>query len=614
MSAKTLDILLRDKVIDEQKAAQVRQLALQTQKPEEQILIEYDYASDAQIAKAKAEEFNIPFTDFSDARISNEVISRVDNRILKTYRAIPFEETDTDLKVAMVDPFDIPGIQAIQRTVPKGKRLVVYIAPRSQIEALVEKRLSEGVSTEVHAALEDVDSTVTEITDTTEDIVAAQASLINAPVARIVNSLLTYGVRSNASDVHVESLENEVRVRYRINGVLVEKLKLPKAVSGSLIARIKILANLKIDEKRIPQDGRFQIRVKDRVVDIRVSTMPTVHGEKAVMRLLERTGGIPALETTGLRGAAYKLYLDTIKTTNGIILISGPTGSGKTRTLAGTISLLNTVNVNILTLEDPVEIRIAGVNQVQINPEAGLTFASGLRSFLRQDPNIIMVGEIRDKETAGLAVQAALTGHLVFSTIHTNSAAAVLPRLIDMQVEPYLIASVLQMVVAQRLPRKICPRCKVSYVPPPEVFEDIVKCLSSIPQFDVIQYIQGRCHAHSEDGSVVDPSMADEASTKDGKNSIMCPVQKPDGTYDIHLYKGEGCDECGHTGYSGRTGIFEVLKVDEAIGRMILDNKSSDEIQAYAVQRGMLTMLQDGYLKALDGITTIEEVLRVSRD
>lgn len=612
MSVKTLDILLRDKVIDESKAAEVRQSTLQTRKPEEQILLELGYANDIQIAKAKSEEFRIPFVDFSSVRISNDVIGMVDNTVLKTYMSVPFEETATELKVAMIDPFDIPGIQALQRSVPKGKRLSVYIAPRSQIESIMERRLSEGVSSEVHLALEDVDEPVTEITDTTEDIVSAQSTLINAPVARIINSLLTYGVRSNASDVHVEVLEGEVRVRYRINGVLLEKLKLPKAVSGSLVARIKILANLKIDEKRIPQDGRFQIRVKDRLVDIRVSTMPTVYGEKVVMRLLERTGGIPSLETTGLRGSGYKLYLDAIKSTNGIVLISGPTGSGKTRTLAGTISRLNTPNVNILTLEDPVEIRIAGVNQVQINPDTGLTFASGLRSFLRQDPNIIMVGEIRDKETAGLAVQAALTGHLVFSTIHTNSASAVLPRLIDMGIEPYLIASVLQLVVAQRLPRKICPHCKKPFVPPSELYQDIVTRLSSIPQFNVIQYIQGRCQLQESESDHLPGN--ENSSGLEQNATIVCPVDKGNGEFEITLYKGEGCDECGHTGYSGRVGIFEVLKVDEVIGRMILDSKSSDEIQKTAIQRGMITVLQDGYLKALDGITTIEEVLRVSKD
>jgi type IV pilus assembly protein PilB len=614
MSAKTLEIFLRDRIIDEQKAAQVRQVALQTRKPEEQILLELGYASDIQLAKAKSEEFNIPFVDFTQVRLSNEVLGRVDNSVLKTYLSIPFEETDSELKIAMVDPFDIPGIQALQRAVPKGKRLSVYIAPRSQIEMLIEKRLSEVVSTEVHAALEDVDENVTEIPDTTEDIVSAQSTLINAPVARILNSLLTYGVRSNASDVHVEALESEVRIRFRIHGVLVEKLRLPKAVNNSLVARIKILAKLKIDEKRIPQDGRFQIRVKDRVVDIRVSTMPTVYGEKVVMRLLERTGGIPSLESTGLRGTAYKTYLDAIRSTNGIILISGPTGSGKTRTLAGTIARLNTANVNILTLEDPVEIRIAGVNQVQINPDAGLTFASGLRSFLRQDPNIIMVGEIRDKETAGLAVQAALTGHLVFSTIHTNSASAALPRLIDMNVEPYLIASVLQLVVAQRLTRKICPHCRVSYVPPPELMEDIVARLSAIPQFNIVQYVQGRCKAQESGVNPASPVGDASALASSENQSILCPVDKGNGKFDVYLYKGEGCDECGNSGYSGRIGIFEVLKVDDVIGRMILDNKSSTEIQAQAIQRGMITMIQDGYLKALDGITTIEEVLRVSKD
>jgi len=604
MSARLLDILLRDKVIDDKQAEEVKVTVTKTQKTEEQILNEFGYADDVQIAKAKSEEFAIPFVDFDKTRVTNEVLGSMDGALLKMYQAIPFEQTAGTLKVAMVDPFDIPAIQALRRAVPVGKRLEVYIAPQSQIEILVEKRLQEGISTEVHEALEDVEQPVTEITDAVEDITKSEAELINAPVARIVNSILTYGARVNASDIHIEPMEKEIRIRYRVHGVMVERLRLPKNVLSSIVARIKILSNLKIDEKRIPQDGRFQIVIKERRIDLRVSTLPTVHGEKVVIRLLERTGGIPALETSGLRGSAYKTYLDAMKSTTGIILVSGPTGSGKTRTLAGTISRLNKIDVNIITLEDPVEIRIAGVNQVQINPDAGLTFASGLRSILRQDPNIIMVGEIRDDETAGLAIQAALTGHLVFSTIHTNSAASALPRLIDMRVEPYLIASVLQLVVAQRLPRRVCKHCIEAYVAPKEVIDNLQKALSSIAQFDIVQYLMSKCQ------SLPVPSSPDHVEGVE----VKCPVDRGDGTHDVFLYRGKGCDECGNTGYSGRIGIFEVLKIDDVVGRMILENRSSVEIQKQAIKNGMVTMIQDGYLKALEGITTIEEVLRVCKD
>lgn len=600
MSSRVLDILLKNKVIDERKAEEVKVNVSRSGRSEEQVLQDLTYASDKDIAQAKSEEFNIPFVDLSTASVTNEVLNSVSADLLKVHRAVPFEDSGTVLKIAMVDPFDIPAIQALQRAVGETKKLLVHIAAPSQVSSLLDKRIGQAISSEVSEALEDVEQPVTEISEATEDISVAQASLQNAPVARIVNSILQYGAKINASDIHIEPGEDAVRVRYRVHGVMTEKLKLPRAVASSVAARIKILSKLKIDEKRMPQDGRFQVKVGDRIIDLRVSTLPTVFGEKVVMRLLERTGGVPALETSGLRGSAYKTYLDAIKATTGIVVISGPTGSGKTRTLAGTISKLNKPEVNIITIEDPVEIRIAGVNQVQVNPDAGLTFATALRSVLRQDPDIVMVGEIRDGETAGLAVQAALTGHLVLSTIHTNSAAASLPRLIDMGIEPYLIASVLHLVVAQRLPRRVCPNCKEAYAVSQEVIDDINRVLGSINNFDVVQYLTARCKATENSPA--------------GEVTVKCPVDRGNGQHDIFLYRGKGCDECEHTGYEGRVGIFEVLKVSEKIGRMILENRSDVEIENVAVAEGMLKMIQDGYLKALEGITTIEEVLRVCRD
>jgi type IV pilus assembly protein PilB len=600
MSERLLEILLRDKVIDEKQAEEIKVQVTRTRKTEEQLLMELEYATDAQIAKAKSEAFNIPFVDLMQVRIPPQTLAIVPATSLSAHQAVPFEETPSSVKFAMVDPFDIPAIQALQREVPKGKKVEVYIAPRAQVASVIDRRFQEGISTEVHEALESVEEPVTEIKEVVDDITAAEEQLMNAPVARIVNSILTYGVKSLSSDIHIEPLEKEVRVRYRIHGVMQEKLRLPKNVHSSMVARVKILSELKLDEKRIPQDGRFQISVQDRRIDIRVSTMPTVYGEKVVMRLLERTSGVPTLETTGLRGTAYKTYLEATQITTGIILISGPTGSGKTRTLAGTISKLKVNDMNVVTLEDPVEIRIPGVNQIQVNPDAGLTFASGLRSILRQDPDVIMVGEIRDGETASLAVQAALTGHLVLSTIHTNSAAAALPRLADMGIEPYLLSSVLNLVVAQRLPRRICPHCKKAYVAPQELVDEVANVLGTIDRFNVVEYLQRKCKAEEIQG-------AEEVS-------IQCPVDKGNGQFDVYLYKGEGCDQCGQTGYIGRIGIFEVLKVTDKTGRLIMENRNANEIEQQAVKDGMITMMQDGYLKALEGITTIEEVMRVSRD
>jgi len=346
----------------------------------------------------------------------------------------------------------------------------------------------------------------------------------------------------------------------------------------------------------LPQDGRFSIKVRKKTIDLRVSTLPSIYGEKVVMRLLAQSGGqIPQVEKSGMRGSAFKTYVDSLDITSGIILITGPTGSGKTQTLAGSLARINKEGVNIITLEDPVEIRIPGINQVQINNDAGLTFASGLKSILRQDPDIIMVGEIRDADTANLAVQAALTGHLVLSTLHTNSASGALPRLLDMEIEPYLIASTVNLVVAQRLPRRICKDCIEAYIAEPSIAKDIRKSLSNLSGFDIIKY--SRESAIPEGKAVVEQMLADEVD--DGEQLV--------------LYRGKGCDECDGTGYKGRVGIFEVLKVTEKIGTLVMQNKASSSLEEEAMRNGMITMRQDGLLKAIEGITTFDEVLRVSK-
>lgn len=599
MSSKTIDILLQENVITQEQANEVAVEATKTRRAEEQLVLEKGYASDVDIARAKGKEFNIPFVDLNEVNISTGALNAINADLLRTHRAVPYSETASAIEIAMVDPFDIPAIQALQRAASENKKLNVHIAAQSQIQNVLEKRVNQGVSSDVTEALEDVEKPATEISEAVEDIAASQNALQNAPVARIVNSILQYGVKSNSSDIHIEPMEKLVRVRYRINGVMTEKLRLPKNVLSAVVARIKILAELKIDEKRVPQDGRFPIKVGDRRVDLRVSTLPTVNGEKVVMRLLERTGGVPALETTGMRGISYKTYTEGIKATNGIILVTGPTGSGKTRTLAGTLDKLNEPIVNIITVENPVEIPIPGVNQVQINVDAGLTFPAALRSILRQDPDIIMVGEIRDQETARLAVQASLTGHLVLSTLHTNSAAAALPRLLDMGLEAYLLAAVLNVTVAQRLPRRICKNCKEAYVASQEEIDLINKTLGNINDFDVVKYLSAVCE--KQNNGMEDLQM-------------KCPIDKGNGNHDIYLYRGKGCDECDQTGYSGRIGVFEVLKVTENIGRMIMENRSADELANQAIKEGMVTMIQDGFLKALEGITTIEEVLRVCRE
>ena len=379
---------------------------------------------------------------------------------------------------------------------------------------------------------------------------------------------MDFAIKSRASDIHIEPEERSTRVRYRIDGILQEKLSIPKELHDSLISRIKILSGMKIDEKRIPQDGRFNFKGTDAEVDLRISSLPTTWGEKIVMRLLKKSGGVPDLPELGLRGRGLKNLQDAILRPHGIILICGPTGSGKTTTLYSVISKLNTSKVNIVTLEDPIEYKIPGVNQVQVNPAAGLTFADGLRAFLRQDPNIILVGEIRDQETADLAIQASLTGHLVFSTLHTNDSSGALPRLLDMGAEPYLLASSVTCIVAQRVVRKIHTECRESYSPDPQIVQQVQTELGSL--------------------------------------------WKPQG--DVKFYKGKGDEDCGSSGYFGRVGLFEVLPVTEKISKLISERSSAAEIDKVAKEEGMITMKQDGYLKVVEGITTVEEVLRVAQE
>lgn len=603
MSAGTslLKYLQTKGLIGEEDSRKVLVERSRTQKTEEAIIRELGVVNDKQIAQAKSDIFGIPFVDLTEMSISESVIAEVSIDDLNKYKAIPFERGRDFVKIAMQDPFDIQATQALERRYPPGTKLDIYITTKQSVSSILDRRVGDMMSSEVTDALEDVDVPVTEISE--DPNLFSSGNLSSAPVARIVNSMLQYAVSSKSSDIHIEPMEKRVRVRFRIHGVMTERLTLPKSLNPAIVSRIKILSNLKIDERRLPQDGRFPIKIGNKKIDLRVSVMPTIYGEKVVMRLLESEANDITLETTGIRGNAYKTYVDALSVTNGIVLITGPTGSGKTRTLACSLIKVNDPKVNIISLENPVEIRIPGVTQIQINPDAGLTFANGLRSVLRQDPDIVMVGEIRDKETAQLAVQASLTGHLVLSTLHTNSAPAAIPRLLDMGIEPYLLASTIRAVVAQRLPRRICKECAEAYPAPPEVIDNIMKIMSGTKDFDLVSYLK----------RVVANKRAEKESK--GETCILKePEVGPDGKPVIYLYRGKGCDKCGGSGYAGRVGIFEVLDVNESISRMIMDNVTDDDLRDAGIKQGMLTMVQDGYLKALEGITSIEEVLRVSKE
>jgi len=564
-SKRTLvDILVSYNTLSAKIAEQIKNAEIRYGTSQEEILKKQNLAKPSDITRAKAELYNIPYIDLSSAPVSPEALSVLPQDVAKRFNVFPVsvDKQSKTLNLAMSDPLDLSAIEFMETKT--GLRVKPMAAEEDSIAECVTQRYTASLSQEVTEALKEVEPEKKD--DTSEKY--KMGFIREEKVVEIVSHILEFAVRSRSSDIHIEPQESSTRVRYRIDGILQEKLTIPRQLHDSLVSRIKIMAGMKIDEKRLPQDGRFNFKIADQDTDLRVSSLPTTWGEKVVMRLLKKTGGVPDLPELGLRGKALKNLQDAILRPHGIIIICGPTGSGKTTTLYSIISKINTPKVNIVTLEDPIEYKIAGVNQVQVNPAVGLTFASGLRSFLRQDPNIILVGEIRDQETADLAIQASLTGHLVFATLHTNDASGALPRLLDMGAEPYLLASSMTAIVAQRVGRKIHDSCKTSYKPDQKISEDI--------------------------------------------KNVLGPLYPKDN--DGNLYKGKGCQECGDTGYMGRIGIFEVLPITDAISKLILERSPSSEIEKKAKEEGMITLKQDGYQKVVEGLTTIEEILRVAQE
>ena len=559
-----LDRLVENKDISKTGADQIEVESLKKNLTIKDYLFKYEQIPRQHIIKAQSEMMGVPYVDLENSPIDSQAVGLISESVARSYGVVPykFDAKLNSIYLGTADPFKNEVIDFLEKKT--GKKIYLALADEQQISKIVDLAYSQGLSPEVRDALKEYTPQ-----EAIKKIELAAGAITDAPVAKIVSTILEFAIKSRASDIHIEPEEARTKVRYRIDGILHEKLSLPKSIHDALISRIKILSEMKIDEKRIPQDGRFGFKIHSEEVDLRVSTLPTVNGEKVVMRLLKKTGGIPSLLDLGLRGPQLKDAEEAVTKSYGIILITGPTGSGKTTTLYSILSRLNKPMVNILTLEDPVEYEIPGINQVQINPQAGLTFATGLRSFLRQDPNIILVGEIRDHETTQLAIQAALTGHLVFSTLHTNDSSTAIPRLIDLGAETFLIASVLNAIIAQRICRRVCPNCKTFYEPIPEVVENIK--------------------------SVLGPLLPQKYESNP-----------------IKLAKGEGCSECNQTGYIGRIAIFEVLKVTGTINRLILSSTSAKDIETTAKKEGLIMIKQDGYLKALEGITTIEEVLRVA--
>ncbi|QHU92380.1 type II/IV secretion system protein [Candidatus Saccharibacteria bacterium oral taxon 488] len=582
-------ILRQGEVISESQLAELKMEAERTHHSLQTIILEHRVLSEAQLGQKIGEYINVPFVTIEPKDIPDDVLKRIPEHIARQYNVVLFAVDDNGvLSLAMEDPDDVQALNFIQKEI--GYNIKVFLATKNNILDCLENyrgnitdELDEVVSIQSGAESESQNVSEEEISE-------------NSPIAQTVNLLLEYAIKSGASDIHIEPREDFVQVRYRIDGVLKEVNKLPRNVQGALVSRIKILSNLKIDERRVPQDGRFKIKVSGKQYALRVSTLPIADGEKIVMRILDESNQAVALDSLGYWGLSLSTLKDAMAQPNGMILVTGPTGSGKSTSLFSVLSELNTPDVNISTIEDPVEYKIPGVNQTQTNAKAGMTFASGLRALLRQDPNIIMVGEIRDGETANLGVQAALTGHLVFSTLHTNNAATCLPRLLDMGIEPFLIASTVKAVIGQRLVRRLCMHCRQQYVP------DAGELAYIVQMFNLKQGSMQRLHALEQQA----------AADKIGGNT---PLGSTDVTIQ-YLWRPnpEGCDECGHNGFKGRVGIYEVLGISIPIQKMITANATSNEIQQQAITEGMVTMQTDGFVKSLRGVTTLEEVLRATRE
>ena len=553
-------VLLESGFIDEKQFNGALEEAQKTGRALNYILIEHGDISEEYLAEILAEYFKVQYVDLDKIKINEEVLHLISEQVAKTKKIVPFELAEEGLKIAMEDPGDLDAINFIEKQT--GKNIVPYIATSSDIReslGLYKKSIAQDFTKIIEENVQKSHAQGMDVEQMAKDL----------PVINILNTLIEYAIAQRASDIHIEALPQELIVRFRIDGVLRDVITLPLNVHPAIVARVKILSDLKIDEHRLPQDGRFRFDTESHSSAIRVSIVPDFYGEKVVMRLLEESERFLNLEDLGLSQHNLELVQQAIKEPHGMVLSTGPTCSGKTTSLYTVLHMLNRQEVNISTVEDPIEYDIKRINQIQINPKINLTFADGLRSLLRQDPDIIMVGEIRDKETADMAIHSALTGHLLLSTLHTNNAAGAIPRLIDMGVEPFLLASTLNLIIAQRLVRRICTNCVTS-----------VKL------------------------------------TEEQRNKIALTVQtiNPNLALPNHLYKGKGCRQCSNSGYKGRIGIFEILPVTPKIQDLVTARVPEEKIFIQAVKDGMTTMLQDGFSKVEAGTTTLEEVLRVTRE
>ncbi|MCD6410781.1 type II/IV secretion system protein [bacterium] len=571
------ELLKRNLISQEQATSLQEEVELYGKKPEK-IIVEKNLVPEETLFTIKSEVFNVPIKKIESQQISSDVLGLIPKDSANYYKMVPIRREDNVVEVGMVYPEDIKAQEALKFLARQQNfKTKIYLITLSDFKNVL--RQYSTFKGEIKDALQELENelqpiktrrSIEELPKGYEEI---RKRMVDAPVIKMVAVILRHAVEGKASDVHIEPLKTKTRVRFRVDGVLHSSLLLPKKVHSSLVVRIKVISGLKIDETRIPQDGRFSVIIDGQNIDFRVSTFPTMHGEKVVMRVLNPAERIKTLEELGMASYSLALVKKALKKPYGIILATGPTGCGKTTTLYVTIEFLNKEGVNIVTLEDPIEFYIEGVSQSQIKPEIGYNFANGLRHILRQDPDIIMVGEIRDPETAELATHAALTGHIVLSTLHTNNAIGVIPRLIDLGVKPFLLPSTINIAIAQRLVRRVCPHCKKRIRPQGKMLDLILDEIKKMP-----------------------------------------PAVRKELPKDLWVWKGEGCVECGHSGYSGRIGIFEVLKMTKQLEKIILTQPTEEKIQKEVKKQGMITMRQDGIIKALKGLTTIEEVIRVTEE
>ena len=555
-----------------------RQQSIQESKPLVSLLVEKGVVDEELLTHASAQISGVPYVNLTNSLIDEKLLNLLPKDIAERFMAVPLAEVQNRLAVAMIDANNVQAVDYLASRIQRP--IKVFMTSEAGVRHVLDQYKTD-LST-VGKAAEQSEA------DSNEEHASNIKTIVqDSPISRALSTILEYAAKNRASDVHIEPLEKALKIRVRIDGVLREIMQLPKSIEPALVSRIKILSNLKIDEHRTPQDEQFAIEVADKEIDLRIAISPVVWGEQVVIRLLDKTGNTFDLEQMGYAGRALRSIRKSIKRPNGMILTSGPTGSGKSTSLYALIKEIKDESINIVTLEDPVEYKMDGVNQIQVNTDVGLTFASGLRSILRQDPNVVMVGEIRDAETANLAVQAALTGHLVFSTLHTNSAAGVLPRLLDMGIEPFLIASTVNTIIGQRLVRKVSTQ-RDAYNSSPIETQNITATIGHL-----LPPTKDQVAAYSQDLGYKDLPVA-------GQNAYT-------------LVKGKDTPETPR-GYKGRAGLYEVMDVTEEIQNLIVRRATSAEIQHKAIEQGMITMRQDGYLKALCGLTTLEEVNRVAAD